>query len=151
MSIEKSGSIMYLRRSNINTFGSAENPRKKGTRNERRAFLLFQELATEGIFIKVKRASKKQNRGSFDIFGIVGLVEEDQISQEVNIPFQIKSSVAQAKESEVRSANNPRKQEIMVVVVNDFRSDEDVKGYVKRAVGRFLTKAEKELPTRVQT
>ncbi len=72
--------------------------REIGKINEERALALLREMAEEGTFARVRRASKRQThiRG-IDMFGIVALNSTAFSEDELRIPFQIKSSFRQGR------------------------------------------------------
>ncbi len=110
----------------------------RGRKNERRALALFRELVDEGVFVRVKPASKKQNnKKGIDIFGIVEIYADGQL-QEVPIPFQIKSSYEQVQAFFAQSAGDVRRQTIEVITVNDHRPDRYIKRLICLGVSRFL-------------
>lgn len=118
--------------------GRDENSYAKGKNNERRALALFKELVDEGIFVRVKTASKKQNiKKGIDMFGIASSEVDGQL-QEVPIPFQIKSSFTYAQECLMRNSRDPRRQMIEIITVNDRRSDGFIKDMVRMRVRVFL-------------
>lgn len=135
MQHERAFSRNYFRRFSP-SFGEDGNAR--GNRNERRALALFRELVDEGIFVRVKRASKKQNmRKGIDMFGVV-MAEVDGQLQEVPIPFQIKSSYERVQAFFAQSAGDVRRQTIEVITVNDHRPDRYIKRLICIGVSRFL-------------
>lgn len=116
----------------------AENSNARGRNNERRALVLLRELVDEGVFVRVKTASKKQKiRGGIDIFGIAPLEVDGQL-QEVPIPFQIKSSFTYAQECLERNSRDPERQMIEIITVNDRRPDGFIKDIVRMRVRIFL-------------
>lgn len=110
----------------------------RGRNNERRALLILGDLVFEGVFVRVKQASKKQNmKRGIDMFGIAELEVDGEVL-EVPIAFQIKSSVLYAQECIRQNKLNPKRQLIEVITVNDSRSDEFIKDLIRKRVRIFL-------------
>ena len=110
----------------------------RGNRNEERALSLLWQLVGEGVFLRARKASKKQNtRQGIDFFGVIAN-DSSQFSEEIHIPFQVKSSVkgveAYLKERELDHKN----QVVVVVVVNENRTDKSIKDTFKERAGQFL-------------
>ena len=102
--------------------------------NERRALLLFEELVDDSLFTRVRRASKKQNTEGIDILAVV----ISRGGEEVHIPFQVKSSAAVARDEILANTQNTRMGKISYIVVNDNKSDEEIKKRIRRGVNIFL-------------
>jgi len=122
----------------LNPFDEGKIGFEKGKSNQKRAFQLFGELVEDGVFLSVRRASKKQNTAGIDLFGTVPLDKDDEIAlDQVGIPFQIKSSRARAREFRMEHRGDRRK--IQVLVVNDSLTDKRIKGVIRSMVRNFLT------------
>lgn len=110
---------------------------ERGKRNEARALSLLEEMAKEGIFSRVTRASGKQNKSSgIDFWGTVTSTVEGQIPEEVRIPFLIKSSAEAAKET-IR-LGNAEGTKVAVLVVNDHRTDKSVTDEIRRKIEWYI-------------
>ncbi|MBI4058905.1 hypothetical protein HY404_01550 [Candidatus Microgenomates bacterium] len=114
----------------------SEGGPERGRINEQRALVLFRELVDEGLFCRFRRASKKQNLlEGIDFFGVIQLVSNDQIVDELSIPFQVKSSFLAAQD--FRRERWEAGKKVIVVVVNEWRTDREIKQFIQKSVWRF--------------
>ncbi len=127
---------MGKRRASRATYFPFNNLDRKsvGKASESRALSLLEQLVDEGIFVRVRRASKDQNlRRATDFFGVVASGTE-----EVHIPFQIKSSFYAAENYLNESKRGMPNRNAVVIVVNNGRPDKLILGTIKNEVIRFL-------------
>ena len=106
------------------------NSYDRGHTNEKRALAILQLMADEGMIGRVKRATKKQNTDGIDLWVYIG--EEDN---KIRIPLQVKSSEKAAKDY-MQKLRRPH--EIAVVVVNEKRSNREIKRKLRRDIILWL-------------
>ena len=105
----------------------------RGRANEERAFGLLESLVIDGFFLRVGKASKKQNtKQRIDFLGY--------LPDETRIPIQVKSSFA-ARALYKRDYGD----ESVVIVVNPSWSDEALKRVLIADVSKYKIRME---PTR---
>ena len=102
----------------------------RGRTNEKRTLVILQLMADEGTISHVKCATKKQNTEGIDLWVYIG--EEDN---KIRIPLQVKSSEKAAKDY-MQKLRRPH--EIAVVVVNEKRSNGEIKRKLRRDIILWL-------------
>lgn len=127
-----------------------EDGRERGKENEGRALALLRELADEGTFIRVRRASKRQNlRRGIDMFGTVALTSNAFTTDEIQIPFQVKSSLRQGRIFLGDHLQTLSRRKIIVVVVNESRSDKVIKESIQENVWLLLRYGDRFLQSKI--
>ncbi|MBI4057964.1 hypothetical protein HY405_01475 [Candidatus Microgenomates bacterium] len=101
-----------------------------GKSNFNRAIKLAGELVEVGVVLSVSRASRKQDKKGIDFFCLMPGRGEDQV---VKVPVQVKSSAKSAQRFREMHSD-----EILTIVVNDYRSDDDIKANLSRNLVRFI-------------
>ncbi len=127
----RTAKIAFLRK--LDHHGTEET-NSRGRKNEARALSLLREMVDEGVFCRVKKASKKQNKSGIDLFGTVILSTDRLIPDEVQVPFQVKSSLI----GKSRFENDPKKPEVIVLVISSYSTNKQLKGTIRQEVERYL-------------
>lgn len=97
---------------------------ERGRNNFQRAIGIINALICEGSVEKLSRASRKQDKKGIDLF--CHMMGEDEV---IKAPVQIKSSAKHAERFRRSHEDN-----IVVLVVNDFRSDAEIQSDLLRGL-----------------
>lgn len=99
-----------------------EGDYERGAESEKRALEILNKCAEAGLFLKVSRASKKQDKKQgIDFFGHIESGDEV-----LKIPFQIKSSYLGAVKFTQESRDKIHKKNIVTLIANKYRSEKDI-------------------------
>ncbi len=120
---------------------SFDNPaqREMGRNNERRARELLESLVEEGFISKVTSPTKKQRKEGVNL-----IVHKTLGTETVAIPFQVTSSVNGAASFRKRVEARGTQIGILSLVVNDFKTDTEIKRVIIGKVGYFLTRVQEK-------
>ena len=123
---------------------ATEDGYEKGRENERRAKSIFEELAEEGFFLRIRKASKQQkNKLGINFIAVMLIDTSEPNPEELHIPFNIKSSAGAVSGAVSGNKNNAKKQGIIYIVVNPDRMDDTIKNDIRKRTKYHLKKMNK--------
>ena len=127
--------ILGPRRLHNADFKSLEHRGKRGLETELRFQNILGEMVKERTFTKIEKATQNQDRRGIDFFGYI--IVKGEI---IRVPLQVKSSISNAIKYNERNINDIRRKGIIVVVVNENRTDQEVKSYVRKRLKKLKRK-----------
>lgn len=122
---------------------SREGTIEKGALNERHGFKLATQLVGKRIFTRIEKPTKKQRRLGINFLG-VALLDPSIPLEEVKIPFDITSSVKTADAIWARNINDPKRRRTVIVVVNPWLTDGQIKDYFTMSAVRYIRERQTE-------